>query len=268
MRDDDPLKYFPGYAEACAKAEPNNLVPEAARPDKASSTARAGYPLRSLEEFAQLLIKHRLMHECAWFDPEGYDGGATLERLSRAFHEATDNGKLADYTLHGFSFASSEARQAAADGHHLWTAFIAFTIKQGYDGEPTMDDSRDRELFEAFAEGGWHEAQRIASFGHEPGCPWLACRALTWCADRPAAAGRFWWQSSPLDDAIVVTVFPSPEGLSVRTERGHMMMFLFSRLWPEQRWAGPLPEPQEPSPVESSGNGPSSATAGEGGRNV
>jgi len=31
MRDDDPLKYFPGYAEACAKAEPNNLVPEPAR---------------------------------------------------------------------------------------------------------------------------------------------------------------------------------------------------------------------------------------------
>ena len=74
---------------------------------------------------------------------------------------------------------------------------------------------------------------------------------LTWCADGPAAAGRFWWQSSPLGDAIVVTVFLSPEGLSVRTERGHMMMFLFSRLWPEQRWAGPLPKPQEPSPVES-----------------
>jgi len=49
-----------------------------------------GYPLRSLEEFAQLLMKHRLMDECAWFDPEGYDGGATLERLSRAFQEATD----------------------------------------------------------------------------------------------------------------------------------------------------------------------------------
>ena len=29
MRDDDPLKYFPGYAEACAKAEANNLtIPE------------------------------------------------------------------------------------------------------------------------------------------------------------------------------------------------------------------------------------------------
>ena len=28
MRDDDPLKYFPGYAEACARAEANNLVPE------------------------------------------------------------------------------------------------------------------------------------------------------------------------------------------------------------------------------------------------
>jgi hypothetical protein len=28
MRDDDPLKYFPGYAEACAKAEANNLAPE------------------------------------------------------------------------------------------------------------------------------------------------------------------------------------------------------------------------------------------------
>jgi hypothetical protein len=45
---------------------------------------------QSLEEFAQLLMKHRLMDECAWFDPEGYDGGATVERLSRAFHEATD----------------------------------------------------------------------------------------------------------------------------------------------------------------------------------
>ena len=56
--------------------------------------AAAGYPLRSLEEFAQLLMKHRLMDECAWFDPEGYDGGATLERLSRAFHEATDNSVL------------------------------------------------------------------------------------------------------------------------------------------------------------------------------
>lgn len=55
-----------------------------------------GYSLRSLEEFAQLLMKHRLMDECAWFDPEGYDGGATLERLSRAFHEATDNAKLRD----------------------------------------------------------------------------------------------------------------------------------------------------------------------------
>jgi len=51
---------------------------------------RTGYPLRSIEEFAQLMMKHRLMDECAWFDPEGYDGGATVERLSRAFHEATD----------------------------------------------------------------------------------------------------------------------------------------------------------------------------------
>jgi len=124
-------------------------------------TPSAGYPLRSLEEFAQLLMKHRLMHECAWFDPEGYDGGATLERLSRAFHEATDNGKLTD------RIASSEARQAAADGHHLWAAFIAFTIKQGYDGEPTMDDSRDRELFEAFV-GGWQEAQQIAKPSDRP----------------------------------------------------------------------------------------------------
>jgi len=32
-RDDDPLKYFPGYAEACAAAEANKGVPGAARPN-------------------------------------------------------------------------------------------------------------------------------------------------------------------------------------------------------------------------------------------
>lgn len=89
-------------------------------------------------------------------------GGSSLPN-AKAFAakagSAAPNGGT-DYTLHGFSFASSEARQAEAEGHHLWAAFIAFTIKQGYDGEPTMDDSRDRELFEAFGEGGWQEAQR------------------------------------------------------------------------------------------------------------
>ena len=49
-----------------------------------------GYPLRSIEEFAQFLMKHRIMDEDAWFDPYVYDGGATLERLSSAFNEAVN----------------------------------------------------------------------------------------------------------------------------------------------------------------------------------
>jgi len=106
--------------------------------------------------------------------PEPSDFGGPSLPNAKAFAatagSAAPNGG-ADYTLHGFSFASSEARQAAAEGHHLWAAFIAFTLKQGYDGEPTMDDSRDRELFEAFVEGGWQEAQQIAKSsdaGKEP----------------------------------------------------------------------------------------------------
>ena len=39
MRDDDPLKYFPGYAEACACTDRNNLVPEPARPTSAESAS-------------------------------------------------------------------------------------------------------------------------------------------------------------------------------------------------------------------------------------
>lgn len=45
---------------------------------------------------------------------------------------------------------SSEERQAQAERHPLWPAFIEWTIRNGYDGEPTMDDSVDRMLFAAF----------------------------------------------------------------------------------------------------------------------
>ena len=41
IRDDDPLKYFPGYAEACAKAEANNGAPEPARSNAEAVTCSA-----------------------------------------------------------------------------------------------------------------------------------------------------------------------------------------------------------------------------------
>ena len=34
------------------------------------------------------------MDECAYWDADGYDGGHTLERMSRALKAATDNSKV------------------------------------------------------------------------------------------------------------------------------------------------------------------------------
>ena len=63
----------------------------------ASCAPSHGYPLRSLEEFAQWLIKHGLLDECAYYDSDGFDGGRSLARLSNALRDAAgDNNKLRD----------------------------------------------------------------------------------------------------------------------------------------------------------------------------
>ena len=54
------------------------------QPAMTNTTSLADYPLRSLEEFAQFMIKHGFLDECAYYDAEGYDGGKSLERLSKA----------------------------------------------------------------------------------------------------------------------------------------------------------------------------------------
>lgn len=58
---------------------------------EAHSLHRPCYPLRSLEEFASWLIAHGIIDECSYWDADGYDGGRTLERLSRALQAAKDN---------------------------------------------------------------------------------------------------------------------------------------------------------------------------------
>lgn len=40
---------------------------------------------RSLERFAQMLITAGLVDESAWYDPEGYDGGHTLAKISHVY---------------------------------------------------------------------------------------------------------------------------------------------------------------------------------------
>ena len=73
-----------------------------------------------------------------------------------------DAQRRTDYCLHGFSFASRDERQAAAEGHHLWEGFVAYWQRR-YNGYPSMDETWDRELYEFFVEGGWQEASSSAS---------------------------------------------------------------------------------------------------------
>lgn len=75
---------------------------------------------------------------------------------SRAAHGSESPSRGTDYCLHGFSFASSEERQAAAVGHPLWKAYLAWDRRRHY-GHPDMDDAHDREVFEAYIEGA-HQA--------------------------------------------------------------------------------------------------------------
>lgn len=44
----------------------------------------------TLDAFAQFLIKHRLIDESAYYDPEGYDGGVTLARIAEAFRQMAE----------------------------------------------------------------------------------------------------------------------------------------------------------------------------------
>ncbi len=61
-----------------------------------------------------------------------------------------------DYCIHGFSFATSEERQAVATGHPLWEEYLAWD-KRRHCGKPDMDDDHDREVFEAFIHGAFIE---------------------------------------------------------------------------------------------------------------
>lgn len=67
--------------------------------------------------------------------------------------------RRSDYYLHGFSFASRDERQAAAEGHPLWDGFLEYWSRR-YHGTPSMDETWDRELYEFFVEGGWQEASQ------------------------------------------------------------------------------------------------------------
>jgi len=80
--------------------------------------------------------------------------------------------------------------------------------------------------------------------------------ALTWSAHRPAAAG-LWAAEDQFGNQgmmqVVADPFSSTERLWVKSKRGGY--------WPTDsdifigwRWAGPLPESQQPSPVESPDN--------------
>jgi hypothetical protein len=57
----------------------------------ARSCSATGYPLRSADEFAGFLAAQGIIDECAYYDAEGYDGGAMMARVSRAWRAATDN---------------------------------------------------------------------------------------------------------------------------------------------------------------------------------
>ena len=79
--------------------------------------------------------------------------------------------------------------------------------------------------------------------------------ALTWGAEKPKEAGWWWLESNVgggairrvAEDNVVgdlwVLLDGKPQWVNVNDER--------IAGW---RWAGPLPEPQEPSPVESPDN--------------
>lgn len=91
------------------------------------------------------------------------DSGATSTAPKTAFaaaHGSATPSRRTDYCLHGFSFESSEERQGAAAGNHLWPAFVAWMVNRGYTEWPDMDDRHYRELFECFVEGGWQEASQ------------------------------------------------------------------------------------------------------------
>jgi|APGre2960657404_1045060.scaffolds.fasta_scaffold42451_4 hypothetical protein len=79
--------------------------------------------------------------------------------------------------------------------------------------------------------------------------------ALTWSAEKPKRRG-WWWVLNP--DLLVARV------LKVENSFGHLLVYVPETGWRpvaycglHWRWAGPLPEPQEPPPAES----PDNATA-------
>jgi hypothetical protein len=61
-------------------------------------------------EFAEFLSANGIIDECAVFDAEGYDGGAMMARVSKAWQAATDNAKAQ-------ALAAQGDVQTHADGH-------------------------------------------------------------------------------------------------------------------------------------------------------
>jgi len=82
---------------------------------------------------------------------------------------------------------------------------------------------------------------------------------LTWSADLPAADGWWWWRRKPTartEPVEIWTIMSGGQAFSRQCTHSSGILTLenMSAAYPEQRWAGPLLEPHEPTPVEPSGN--------------
>lgn len=73
--------------------------------------------------------------------------------------------------------------------------------------------------------------------------------ALTWSERKPKRRGWWWRDEGPNTRAVLfVEVSPGGQAAVFNPRSGE---WIAVEAVPGGRWAGPLPEPQEPSPVES-----------------
>ena len=80
------LSYYVDDSGKCHRCGSKGLNEDPCRP--------LPYPLRSADELAGCLIKHGLLDESAWHDPEGWDGGTDQDRVYKMFNTIRAENKL------------------------------------------------------------------------------------------------------------------------------------------------------------------------------
>lgn len=69
-----------------------------------------------------------------------------------------------------------------------------------------------------------------------------------WLSSEPDRPGWWWWRAFPTATPRIYKVTRSVEykALWADTDAGSLTLAFMRQRWPEQQWAGPVPEPVEP----------------------